>query len=211
MTYGIIYKATGPGGKVYIGQTRRSLADRQKVHKHRATPGHGTTIFQLAISKHGWDSFTWEQIDTAESQAELNAKEKQWIATLKSNDPKYGYNCTDGGSRFVVTEEIKQKLRSSHQGPKPWLVGKHLSGEHRKKLSDIHKGMRPSEETRKRMSEAHKGHAPARTKITEETARNIKIDLENGMRNCDICKKYNVSRGLLDSIKKGSAWAWVVV
>ena len=41
------------------------------------------------------------------------------------------------------TEETKQKLRDSHQGPKPWLKGKKkkpITEETRKKLKEVHKG-----------------------------------------------------------------------
>ena len=47
---------------------------------------------------------------------------------LGKNNPFYGRK---------HSEETKEKLRKTHQGPKPWLVGKKLSEEHKKKLSEV--------------------------------------------------------------------------
>lgn len=54
----------------------------------------------------------------------------------KSNNPKFGYNLSNGGE--------------SHEGC-------HHSKETKKYLSDIQKGKKLSDETRKKMSESHKG------------------------------------------------------
>ena len=96
--YGIIYKVTNKiNGKVYIGQTIRTLAERIYYHYYRADhePEVTKTHFINAIRKYGKDNFLWEEIDFANSQSELNEKEKYWIQFY--NSVEYGYNIQAGG------------------------------------------------------------------------------------------------------------------
>jgi group I intron endonuclease len=116
--YGIIYKATGPTGKVYIGKTTKTLAMRKSHHKYMALKGDRRTPFQCALLDEGFDNFAWEQIDTAETEDELNAKEKQWIAHYKADDPAYGYNIFEGGDGAKLTEETKRKISEAQRGKK---------------------------------------------------------------------------------------------
>jgi group I intron endonuclease len=167
--YGIIYKATGPGGKVYVGQTVKTLNRRKGQHKFRTKKGDRRDCFHVALLDEGFDKFTWEQIDTAETPEELDAKEKQWIAYYRSNDPEYGYNISKGGpgSSCRPSEETRRKLSEAHKGlqagEKHPLWGKHPSLESRRKMSEAHKNISP--ETRRRMIEAQKKRPPA----SEET------------------------------------------
>jgi len=151
--FGIIYKATGPAGRVYIGQTIKSLVRRKSGHKVRALKQDRRYAFGIALLNEGFDKFTWEEIDQAENQVELDQKEKQWIAHYKSNDTAYGYNSTDGGI--------------SHA---PWNKGKHgvYSGESLKRMSESQRGRHVSAETRAKIREAR-----ARQVITAETGRKI--------------------------------------
>ena len=69
-----------------------------------------------------------------------------------------------------VSEETRKKMSESRKGENHPMFGKHLSTEHRKNLSEALKGKYLSAETRKKMSEAHKGkHRSAETskKIAE--------------------------------------------
>ena len=132
--FGIIYKATGPTGKVYIGQTVNSLVTRKAHHAFHAKKGDRRDSFHIALLTEGFSSFIWEQIDTSESKEDLNAKKKHWIAHYQSDNPAHGYNGTDGGISYT---------------PSP---------EHRKKLSKALKGIKRSPETRQKMSQAQKGH-----------------------------------------------------
>lgn len=49
------------------------------------------------------------------------------------------------------SDETKSKLRLANKGKKPWNTGKHLTEEHRKKLSESHKGFTVSEETKEKL------------------------------------------------------------
>lgn len=119
-----IYKITNiENGKVYIGQTVRSIQERFKRHITDAENQILDTHFARAIRKYGKEKFQIECIDTATSQEELTLKEKLWIDSYKACKSKYGYNetCSTlkcGGNTYISkTEEemnlIKDKIRKS--------------------------------------------------------------------------------------------------
>jgi group I intron endonuclease len=180
VTYGIIYKATGPGGKVYVGQTTKTLKERKNGHKIQAKKGDRRRAFQIALLDEGFDKFVWEQIDTAEIQAELDRKEKEWIAHYNATDPAHGYNLMDGGINGKPNKETREKLSKSQKGKNTWMKGKKASEETKRKMSEKRKeiyystmlkavnerqkgenhpwfGKHHSEETRRKISEAKKG------------------------------------------------------
>lgn len=99
--YGIIYKATNKiNGKIYIGQTIKTLEERIYMHYYRADNSLEITHthFINAIRKYGKNNFSWEIIDTAETQEELDKKEIKWIQ--KYNSIKNGYNIQKGGNKY---------------------------------------------------------------------------------------------------------------
>ena len=96
---GIIYKATNlVNGKVYIGQTTRTLEQRRKEHEKSTKTQY---LFQRALKKYGKESFFWEVIDTANDYDELNIKEMNWISHFQSYKTN-GYNMTLGGDGVVT-------------------------------------------------------------------------------------------------------------
>ena len=103
--YGIIYKVSFPNGKVYIGQTIRELKERKKQHFRdsyaKKRKGKKLYPFQSALLKYDKKDISWEIIDTANNQKELDEKEIKWIAFYRSctyfEDCK-GYNCELGGN-----------------------------------------------------------------------------------------------------------------
>jgi group I intron endonuclease len=219
--YGIIYKAANTlNGKVYIGQTTETLASRKSKHAYRAKKGDRRSVFQAALLDEGFKNFIWEQIDTADTQAELDAKEKQWIAYYDSMNPDKGYNNTDGGAKFHHTPETCRKIGKIQEGEKNHNFGKHPSPETRRKMSEAQRRKIISPETRRRMREAAKNRSPEyylkgekshMSKITEAVARQIKLDIQAGMQNCDIAKKYSVAKDIVANIKYGKAWAWLQI
>ena len=112
--YGIIYKVTNQeNNKVYIGQTIQTLQERKNKHYYKARQEDNyNTHFINALRKYPENSFTWEIIDTANSQEELDKKEKEWIAYY--NSVKEGYNTKDGGETIVVTDKFLEKCGSHH-------------------------------------------------------------------------------------------------
>lgn len=144
----IIYKATNKiNGKVYIGQSHKSLEERMRRHKNDST--RQDSYFYRAIRKYGWENFSWEIIDTAKTDEELNQKEIYWIQYYESFDNKEkGYNSTSGADHnYKLTQEECQKRSQRVSGeknpmygkPGTWL-GKKFSEEHKKHLSESLKG-----------------------------------------------------------------------
>ena len=122
-----IYKITNiQNNKVYIGQTIRPIKDRFHRHINDAMNNILDTHFARAIRKYGKDNFIIEQIDTAETQDELNKKEQYWIQYY--NSVIDGYNETDaitkcGGNTYQSKTEqemevIKEKIRQTKLGDK---------------------------------------------------------------------------------------------
>lgn len=71
----IIYKATNlKNNKVYIGQTVNKLSTRKQEHIKRSKYDKYLTYFGKALRKYGEKSFSWEIIDKAFTQEELNKK-----------------------------------------------------------------------------------------------------------------------------------------
>lgn len=86
----IIYKITNKlNGKVYIGQTTRSLAARiyEHIHNHSRVG--------KDIVKYGRDNFDISVIDNAKTKEELDDLEIFWIAWY--NSTQNGYNILRGG------------------------------------------------------------------------------------------------------------------
>lgn len=139
----IIYKATNKiNGKVYIGQTVRSLQERMAEHTR-----HTGTAFDKALNKYGLDAFDVEQIDSATSVDELNQKEIYWIGFYDCVVPN-GYNMCEGGGNtkgFHHSEESKRKMAElragSFLGESNPFFGKTHSEESRQKMSAKRKGM----------------------------------------------------------------------
>ena len=122
-----IYKITNiQNNKVYIGQTIRPIEQRFHRHLNDALNNILDTHFARAIRKYGKDNFIIEEIDTAETQDELNKKEQYWIQYY--NSVKEGYNETDaiskcGGNTYQSKTEkemevIKEKIRQTKLGSK---------------------------------------------------------------------------------------------
>ena len=66
------------------------------------------------------------------------------------------------------SEETRRKMSETLKGKKSHLYGKHLSEEHKKKISDANKGKKRSEEQKKQISDVHKGK-----KLSEDTRRKM--------------------------------------
>ena len=95
---GFIYKITNLiNGKVYIGQTSRTIKERYKEHK-KAFKKKNVALY-CAMRKYGINNFKIEQIEKCDNTL-LNEREIYWIAKYKSNNSKIGYNETNGGENL---------------------------------------------------------------------------------------------------------------
>lgn len=95
---GKIYKITNKiNGKVYIGQTVKSLKERFQRHCQSTSSKdkyHLNMVIKKAIKKYGKENFTIELIEEVET-TRLDEREVYWISFYDSYNN--GYNCTLGG------------------------------------------------------------------------------------------------------------------
>lgn len=123
--YGIIYKATFPNGKVYIGQTTKDLKQRIWEHNYYSKKEingeyFSKAPFYKALRKIDFNQLKWEVIDFAENREELDEKEikyiKEYNSCVKFKNSK-GYNCDFGGKKGGnfgnFSEEILKELGKS--------------------------------------------------------------------------------------------------
>ena len=130
-----IYKITNKvNNKVYIGQTKTTVAERWQRHitESRCLGCHTyNTVLKRAMRKYGVNNFICEQIEECCNQKQLSEREKYWIAYYHSfiNDSEAnGYNMTRGGEEGsgscyekevyeldILTGKIINIYNSSHE------------------------------------------------------------------------------------------------
>jgi len=151
--FGIIYRALNKiTGKVYIGQTISKLQTRKVAHVNDGLAKRDNVIFHNAIRKHGRDSFKWEIIEYCDSKEELDEMEFHYIKQYNSLLPK-GYNMTSGGGGMLgyqITEEHRKNLSESHKG----YVH---TAEQKRKIGESSKGRKHADDTKKILSEKKLG------------------------------------------------------
>jgi len=161
----IIYKVTNRiNGKVYIGQTVKSLDVRKKEHIRKARSVKSWFLHN-AIRKYGKDAFYFEIIRYCVSKEELNEKEMELIKEFKTKAP-LGYNMTDGGEGtmgYYPSQETRAKMGKAHKGNKYSLGCKHSEerkAEERKRMigNTYMVGRKLSDETRARVSKSLMGN-----------------------------------------------------
>lgn len=102
-----IYLVFKNGECVYVGQTRRSLAQRRGKHFCDARKGRGN-VLGAAIRKHGQDVFAFVRYLDCSSREELDREEIRLIAELKPR-----YNIQAGGtSGFEPWNKGKKEIRT---------------------------------------------------------------------------------------------------
>ena len=102
----IIYKITNLiNGKIYIGQTQKTLEERMQGHKH------GKILIDDEIKKYGIENFSYEVVEKCQTIDELNEREKFWIEKLNCKYPN-GYNVDDGGGGFTCKRKDKINFNS---------------------------------------------------------------------------------------------------
>lgn len=105
-----IYKVTNDvNGKSYIGKT--SSFKQRKIRHLECLPKEDCE-FHRAIQEFGQDNFTWEIIDTADSDEEAVKLERYYIKKFDTHTPN-GYNMNKGG---VGGHNARPVVRLSLQG-----------------------------------------------------------------------------------------------
>lgn len=124
---GYIYSISFPSGKMYIGQTVRSVEKR--ISEHLKCEGH-CILLENAIRKYGSESIKTEILLEINDNC-LNMYEIMFIETYNTLEP-HGYNIRTGGSHGHHSEESKERMRQSKLGEKNHNFGKNRSIETKK-------------------------------------------------------------------------------
>lgn len=128
----IIYRATSPSGKVYIGLTK-NLMSRKRVHKYHALhETKGNYPFYRALKKYGIDNFLWDEIDSADNLKLANELEIKHIKDHNSTNNKFGYNVSLGGN---LVENIRRPRGKDH----PYFGRKLSEAQHKNMIKGLMK------------------------------------------------------------------------
>lgn len=177
-----IYRITNlVNGKTYIGQHRyKDLNDDYM--------GSGVLLLK-AQKKYGIENFKKEiLVFNIPRDEQANTLEETFI---KAEREKVGrencYNIADGGYSSGMkgkhlTEEHKKKLSEALKGRPSPNKGKHISDKTKKKISDYNKGKTLSEEHKMKIAETLKGH-----NVSEETRE--KLSAHKGWHHTEATKK----------------------
>lgn len=194
----IIYKITNTiNGKVYIGQTKKSLDDRWKSHMNRYRNNCDYHLYE-SMRKYGVENFTVEEIDSANNEDDLNYKEMYWISFYNSNSSEFGYNSTPGGESNPMDSEcikVKHKRRMQSEDTRRKIS---------EKMTAIRKEYGFSQETRNKISNKLKGNTHGKGKkrpidAIEATARKRRIKVV-------ATRVSDGSDTIFDSVKSAALW-----
>ena len=167
----IIYRVTFPNGKIYIGQTSKTLEERKRQHEVYDTNNelrkNYNNKFHNALSKH---ETQWEVVDTAETHEEALKKEAEWITRCDAIDN--GYNCrTSQNGPGSLSKESKRKIAEAC-GPKSrayWEQHLDMKQKHSKRMKELHaNGSR--DEVNKKIAEIRRS-PEQRKKASEDSKR----------------------------------------
>lgn len=198
-------------GKIYIGQTSRSLEERSGPNGLNYSE---CKRFYSAIKEYGWNNFEHTVLLTGLSPDEANEFERYFIKTTHSYDPDYGYNIDFGGRGF--SSERSKKLwndptyrqRISEANKEIWSdeeYHKARSALYKEQWKDPEKRKRRSQQAAKRWAdeEFHKKASNAVLRACATSVRCVETqEVFDAM--IDACKKYNINHAnLIRSIRKG--------
>jgi group I intron endonuclease len=140
-------------GKIYIGQTRRSINERWGMHVASAVRRGIRTHLAHAICKYGKDAFTQQLLEEC-VVAEANDRERFHIGAYRSDDRAVGYNMSAGGDggNNAMSEEVRRKISATKTGVKMGPP----SAETRRKISVAKKGVMRTPEQRERIRTSRK-------------------------------------------------------
>jgi group I intron endonuclease len=145
--------------KVYVGQTTRDFDVRWRQHQNDAKCGKDYNLGK-AIRKYGIENFSAHIAATASSKDDLYRLETCWIISLRSNNPKFGYNMTFGGEGtlgYKASEETRRKQSKARKGRKLSEQARMNIAKAKLGPKNPNYGKTPSEETRKKSIAARLG------------------------------------------------------
>ncbi len=132
---GIIYKITSPSGKIYIGQTKRTIEKR--LSEHLKCTG-SCILLENAIKKYGTDKMDVEVLIQINDE-KLDDYETKFIELYDSLEPK-GYNIRSGGGCGIHSVESRKRMSEAKRGEKNHNFGKPRSDEAKEAISHAKSG-----------------------------------------------------------------------
>lgn len=143
-----VYCHIFPNGKRYFGVTS------QKVKERWGNNGKGyknSEYLYNAIKKYGWKNIEHVIISKNLSMKEASELEIMLINQYRTCEKQFGYNIAKGGVQNfgIVADSTKQKLRRAN-------LGKVMTEESKRKISESLKGRKKSLQVREKMKKAQK-------------------------------------------------------
>jgi len=167
MSSGVYQIRNKLNGNCYIGSSI-NLRKRRRAHLNALHCGkHQNQHLQRAFDKYGEDAFSFEVLEHIVAE-NLILCEQYYLDTLS---PEYNLLLKAGSPLgYRHTEESRRNMSEGQMGRESFWKGKHLSIEHRRKLSEANKGRHPSAEHRRNLSKALMGH-----EVTEKTRKKLRM------------------------------------
>jgi len=150
----------------YIGMTKikPNLRWRKKGQGYK----YNKNLFN-AIQKYGWENFKHEILIQDLTKEEAKQKEIELIALYKTQDEKYGFNLTGGGSGgYKPCKRTILKMKKSAMGNKNSLGHKNTK-KMKENMSRLKKEFWSNEENRKKQSIANAWQKKKVAKIDKKT------------------------------------------
>ena len=161
-----IYKITSPTGKVYIGQSWKLEARKNKYKVGRCK---GQIKIYNSLKRYGWEAHTFNVVHELPhdiSQNNLDTYEILYWQLYKDCKVEL-LNIKEPGSSGKPSEETKQKMRNSHLGIK-------LSEETKRRMSRAKKGIKKPLRSKEHVTKIIEGRKRNGTlKHTEEAKKKI--------------------------------------
>lgn len=130
---GIYYIFNTKTNKYYIGSSVDIKRRFNEHKKHLKYNNHVNPHLQSTYNKYGLNALKFNILEQCEESL-LEEKENYYINKYKSNDSRYGYNIAIA-YHGKMKQEVKDKISKSNKG-------RVFSEEHKRKLSESHKGMK---------------------------------------------------------------------
>jgi group I intron endonuclease len=165
--------------KIYVGYSANPKI-RWNSHKNTANnPKHKNhhELIYNAIRKHGWENFDKQIIEEWETKKEALEAEMFWIEFFRTNihiyGKEYGYNLGPGGTGGRVkggklSIEHRRKLSEAHKGRTAWNKGKPSPLKGRKRTTPLTEN---EKQNLARLADFHRGrkHSPERIEKSRQS------------------------------------------
>lgn len=191
----IIYKLIDPRDNTikYIGKTRNTL--RKRVTDHMSDARRGQQNHRCNWIRSLLSQGMLPIIDVVEivSRDKEDEKEKFWISFYKRENLTNGTDGGEGTIGFIMTDEIREKLSTSHLGQKAWNDGistdtTHLS-EFQYKQGSIpyNKGVSCSDDTKEKISKSKLGKSLGKSSRTKGNCFGVTFEKKSSKWIAQIC------------------------